>query len=311
MKKSKMKNIIAIILLLGLSASFLIANSQKVQAKTYAFTVSINPDQVFINQIVTFQGIISNTGESSLGSTIINIPVELTIISPISILNPSTWNYNLTDSLISLSAPDGGALLSQNESITFTFDATIPSTPMLTNWNIQATTSIQGGGVPLTLEGAQPTLTIISIPMSAPIIEVSEDVINQEQTCLLTQYSGPIGGIPPYTYQWLESHNEEIFTEKLDATQPAYTFSPTTQTSIGTWQFKLNVTDNSPIPQTVISNVVNVTLNPKLVPPSITANPNQVSQSQTSTLVSSALVVLGCFYYRLLIIQGQRLILLQ
>lgn len=284
-----MKNVTVIILLLGILTLFSINGYIKVQAKTYSFTASITPTQANINQIITFNAVIKNTGESSLGSTSVTLPLGLTSVSQISILNHPAWNYTLTNSTIDLSASDGGAILSLDENITFTFDATTPSNPMVVNWNIQSTTSIQGGGLALTLEGEQPTLTVTSLPIIEPVIVASQDIINQDQTCLLTQYSGPSGGNPPYTYQWFESYNEEGFTDILGANQPEYTFSPSTKTSIGKWEFKLNVTDSSPTPQTVSSNVVNITLNSKLIAPSIIATPTQVSQSQPSTLVSSTI----------------------
>jgi len=280
-KLHKIKATILLLLLLILTASTL----TKVRAKAYAFTATVTPDQVNVNQLATYLITITNTGESTLGSTTISIPAGLTVLSPITILNPATlWNYTLTNSSIIVSATVGGGVINPGENLTVTFDAIAPAIPSVFNWTISATTSIEEGGVALTLEGEQPTLAVIPLPFTPPIISASSNKINQDQSSLLSQTAGPSGGTPPYTYRWLESYEGEILMPILGANQSEYTFSPTPTTPIGTWQFKLNVTDNSIIPQTITSNTINITLNPTLIAPTISATPNQVPKAQSSIL---------------------------
>ena len=262
----------------------------EVHAKTYSFTATISPNQVNVNQLTTYQGIITNLGESGLGSAEIAIPPGFTVLFPITILNPTAlWNYTLTATSISLSATEGGGVISTGENIIFTFDAIAPATPGLTTWMTQATTSIQGGGVIIPIEGEHPTVTVTSISYNPPTIQASRTTINQDQTSLLSQLTLPSGGTPPYTYQWLQAFNGGTFTPIAGANGLEYTFFPTQSIPIGTWHFKLNATDSSSMPQTLSSNTVDITLNPALTAPTVTATPTQVTQSQTSTLNSSPL----------------------
>jgi len=287
MNQLEMHKILVTILLL-LLLSFTSNPFVEVHAKTYSFTATISPTQINVNQLASYQGIITNLGESGLGSTEIAIPPGFTVLFPIIILNPTTlWNYTLTATTISISATEGGGVIPTGGNITFTFNAIAPTTPSLTNWTTQATTSIQGGGVTIPIEGEHPTVTVTSPSYNPPTIQASPTTINQGQTSLLSQLTGTSGGTPPYNYQWLEAFNEEIFTPITGANASEYTFSPTTLTPTGTWNFQLDVTDNSTIPQTITSNTIAITLNSALTAPQITSTPNQVTQTQTSTLNSS------------------------
>jgi hypothetical protein len=237
------KTLVTILLLLTLF--FTSTLFVEVHAKTYSFTATISPTQINVNQLATYQGIITNIGESGLGSTEIAIPPGFTVLFPITILNPTTlWNYTLTATSISISATEGGGVIPTGENIAFTFNAIAPTTPGLTNWTTQATTSIQGGGVTIPIEGEHPTITVTPISYNPPTIQATQTTINQDQTSLLSQLTLPSGGTPPYTYQWLEAFNGGTFTPIAGANGLEYTFSPTQSTPTGTWHLQLDATEN-------------------------------------------------------------------
>jgi hypothetical protein len=257
----------------------------EVHAKTYYFTATISPGQVEVNQLDKYQMIITNTGESTLGTVNIAIPTGFTIQSPITFLNPQiSWDYTVSSTSISLSATGGGSVISQGGNLSITFDANSPSFSSMANWTVDATTGIDGGGVMLVLQGEQPIVTIAFPQFTQPTIMASSTTINKDQTSLLTQLSSVSGGNPPYNYQWLKSFNGGVFSTIAGATGSEYTFSPIVSTSTGTWSFKLNVTDSSNVPQTITSNPINILVNSALVPPEVTVSPNVVSQNQTSNL---------------------------
>ncbi len=260
----------------------------EVKAKTYSFTATISPIEVDVDEVATYMMVVNNTGESTLGSVDIGIPTGFTLLSSIAILNPPTsWNYALLATSISISADGGGSVLQPGENITFTFDAIAPTFPGITNWTTEATSGIEGGGVVLTLQGGQPTVTITSSQYVPPTVSASPSTINKDQTSFISQLSGASGGTPPYSYQWLEAFNGGTFSPIASANGSDYIFSPTTSTPTGMWSFQLNVTDSSVVPVTMSSNTVDVVVNPKLAAPEVTATPNTVIQTQISTLDSS------------------------
>ena len=295
MYHKKMRKTLAIIL--GISLLFLTAGTFEVHAKDNSFTASISPTQVNINQNATYSMIITSTGENTLGSANITIPAGFTILSNVTILNPATlWNYTLSATSIVISADSSGSILSAGENVTFTFDAMAPSSPLVANWTVLAASNFAGGGVKLDLQGEQPTVTVTSLPFVPPTISASASVINNDQVSFVSQVAGVSGGIPPYSYQWLEAFDGGAFSPVAGANGSDFTFSPTPSTPVGVWSFKLNVTDSSVLPQTVTSNTVNVQVNSALVAPQVTATPNTVFQSQPSTLSSSP-VSTGTFPY--------------
>jgi hypothetical protein len=268
-----------------------------VQAKTYAFAATISPIQVNVDELSTYLVIIYNTGESNLGSVNIGVPTGFVILSPATILNPPTsWNYVLSNTSISLSADGGGSVILPGENVTFTFDAIAPASPGVAVWTAEAFTGIEGGGVTLTLEGEQPAVTVVSASFIPPTLSASPTTINRGQVSLLTQLSGASGGTPPYTYQWLEAFDGGMFSPILGANGSEYVFSPTTSTPTGTWSFQLNVTDSSSVPVTVTSNTVYVIVNPALVAPEVTATPDTVTVNQSSIL-NSSLILTGTSPY--------------
>ena len=261
----------------------------EVKALSFFFTATISPTNVYVNQPITYSVTITVTGNKTLGSAGITIPTGFSPPSSITILAPpSTWSYTLSNGAINLTGNNGDAVIQQGGSLIFTFFTIAPTSSGITNWPVAATSNIGWSGTTLDLEGAQPTVTVNpQPPLVPPTITASLNTINQGQISLLSQSVAPSGGTSPYTYQWIESFNGGSFSSITGANGPGYSFSTTTSTAIGTWSFKLNVTDSSAIPVTVTSNSANVVVNSALTAPAITATPNTVYQSQASTLTSS------------------------
>lgn len=260
----------------------------EVHAKTFSFTATISPTEVNINQLTTYMVTITNTADGTLGSAQVTIPTGFTVLSPMTILDPpSFWDYTLSTTTINLTATDEDAVLQQGETVIFTFDAIAPASSGITTWTAEATSNTQGTGAKHILQGEQPTVAVRIPPIVPPSISAYPLTINQNQVSVLSQLTGTSGGITPYTYQWLEASNGGVFSPVAGATGPDYAFSPAESTQAGTWSFKLNVTDSSSVPLTVTSNTVNVIVNSALLAPEVTATPNPISQTQTSTLTFS------------------------
>ena len=258
-----------------------------VQAKTYSFTAVMSPAEVNVNQFSTFSITITDTGDSSLGSASVAIPAGFSISPQVTIDTPATWTCNLSETAISLTADGGASALLQGESVVFTFSAVAPASPGVAVWAVAATSSINGGGISLAIDGAQPAVTVTSLSMVTPVISSSAGTINQGQVSLISQISGASGGTVPYNYQWLEAFDGEAFSPIPGATGLSYTFSTATMTAIGTWGFQLRVTDSSSIPVVATSNSATVIVNSALTAPTLTADPNPVQESQPSILTSS------------------------
>lgn len=100
-------------------------------------------------------------------------------------------------------------------------------------------------------------------------------------------------GTFPYTYQWLEqAPGSSGFSVITGASTSSYIFATSSSSALGTWQFKVNVTDATGV--TVNSSVVSVTVsaasttpqpkNNPLYPPAITASLPSVSQGKSSSI---------------------------
>ena len=279
----KITEIIFLILIAAFATNIMMVN-----AKTYSFTAVISPSQIIANQVVTYSLVITNNGDSTLGSASIVIPTGFTVISPVIILTPSTsWNSTLSTELVSLTATVGGAVISQGENVTCTFEAIAPASSGVAIWTAEAFTSIDGGGVQLGLEGAQPMVEVAS-QFNPPIISASKSTVNQGQASVLSLTTNASGGVLPYQYQWLGAYNGGTFLPIIGANGIEYIFSTSILTSVGTWSFKLNITDSSSITTMVSSNIVYVIVNYELVVPEITATPNAIMQTQASALTSSS-----------------------
>ncbi len=114
----------------------------------------------------------------------------------------------------------------------------------------------------LSLQGTSSTQLTVSPIFASPksIVQGAYSAIVANQT-----YSGETeaatGGNPPYTYQWLVELPGSGSFQSSSSASPIYLpygFTTTGTTQIGNWTFKLQVTDNSPIPQVVDSDTATV-----------------------------------------------------
>ena len=266
-----------------------IGNFALANVKSYAFSATISPDKVNIDQTILYIVNITNTGNSTLGSTTISIPTGFTVSPDVSILTPSGWNFILDSDSINLTSSNGAATIDQGENLIFSFSSVTSSTIGITTWTANAWSGMGWSGTSLALEGAQPTVTVNSF-LTQPTASPTPNTVDQGQTSLISQVVSASGGTLPYTYQWLESFDASIYSPIAGANQPSYTFATTTSTAIGTWGFELRVTDSSSIPLTTTSDPVFVVVNSALAAPSVTAVPNTLLQSQTSDLSSSSII---------------------
>ncbi len=251
--------------------------------KTYIYSASITPSEVSTNQLFTYSINITDVGNSTLGSATIAIPAGFADFN-VSVSSPSSWISTLTTTSINVTGNNGNAVISQGENVTVTFSATA-SNIGIANWITEAWSNTGWGGTALSLSGTQPT-TIVDSLLTPPTISAVLDTIDQGQVSFISQLMPGSGGTQPYNYQWVESNDGINYSPIQAANGTSYSFSTTTSTATGTWYFKLNITDSSLPPLTSISNVVNVTLNPILIAPAVTATPNTINQMQTSILVS-------------------------
>jgi len=215
-----------------------------VHAKFEAFTAAISPVEANVSQLATYTFNITNTGDgATLGSATIAIPEGFTILSPITILNlPSSWISSLSATEISLTAIGGNAILQQGESIMLTFEASAPNSPGIATWATQATSSIQGGGTIIPLQGELPKVTVVANPtLFAPELTATPNPVSQNQASTLA--SSPVTtGTPPYTYQWFQKTPGGEYTQ-VGTSSPSYTFPGSTTT--GDWEFLIRVMDST------------------------------------------------------------------
>ncbi len=138
----------------------------------------------------------------------------------------------------------------------------------------------------------------LSIP--EPLIANGSSVgsINQGQGIILID-SGAAGGTPPYRYQWLASYNGGELSAPLgkqfcgDSAQSTTCYILTnSSTPIGDYTFKIEVTDSSPTPLTVIDDGIHLTVsngNQKTTTTSTsTTSTTSTTTSTTSTSTSTS-----------------------
>ena len=123
---------------------------------------------------------------------------------------------------------------------------------------------------------------MVNSNLVAPTVSASVGILDQDQTSTLTP-SAISTGTGPYTYQWLsEAPGVSSFSTVSGATLSGYSFVTTGSTTVGVWNFELQVKDASLA--TVTSNIVSVTVNSALSLPSVSASQSAINLGQSSTL---------------------------
>ncbi len=99
--------------------------------------------------------------------------------------------------------------------------------------------------------------SILSPPVTAPIVSASPTTIDQGQTAVLSS-SAVTTGTPPYTYQWFEQAPDGSYT-MVGLNSTSFSFVTLATTNPGSWGFILQVTDStgSAANSTAISITVN------------------------------------------------------
>ncbi|MGD0204416.1 MAG: PKD domain-containing protein [Candidatus Bathyarchaeia archaeon] len=139
-------------------------------------------------------------------------------------------------------------------------------------------TSPQSTGVTVTVNSA----------LVAPTASASAGTIDLGQTSALTS-TAVLTGTSPYTYQWLQkAPGAGSYSPISDATSSGYSFVTSGSTTIGSWSFELQVTDNASAPVVVTSTAVSVLVN---AAPTVSVSPTSwtmdVGQSKTFTATAS------------------------
>jgi outer membrane protein assembly factor BamB len=123
---------------------------------------------------------------------------------------------------------------------------------------------------------------------SALVASASLSTIDVGGTSILTS-PAVTAGIPPLKYQWFsEAPSASAYSLVSGATSSSYNFATLTTTVTGNYNFMLQVTDD--IGAAVNSTVATVQVNSALVAPTVTPTPSTVTQGQTSSLASSAVM---------------------
>ncbi len=143
---------------------------------------------------------------------------------------------------------------------TCTFATSTSTTAGVYYFELQATTSGSPAISGISLSTAAVYVnSVLSIAAPSP----SSQSIAQGSVATITD-SGATGGTSPYSYQWLEeAPGATSFTNAVDCASPTSTtcsFSTTTSTVTGTYQFELKTTDSATTPTSVTSSAVSVTV---------------------------------------------------
>jgi YVTN family beta-propeller protein len=114
--------------------------------------------------------------------------------------------------------------------------------------------------VPVTSGSNAVTVTVNSA-LAAPTISASLSSVDQGQSSSLTS-TAMSTGTSSYTYQWLaKAPGDNSYSPINSATSSTYSFETSGSTIIGTWNFKLQITDNASSSIVVTSTAVSVIVN--------------------------------------------------
>lgn len=114
----------------------------------------------------------------------------------------------------------------------------------------------------LTVKSNITTITVVPVPLTAPIINANTNTVAVGQSALLAQSKAAFGGIIPYRYQWCEADSNESFVPINGATEKQYTFVAEQKLVNKTKNIQLQVVDSQGTK--VTSNNVAVKVNPPL-----------------------------------------------
>ena len=182
-----------------------------------------------------------------VNSNTVNIAIAA---GPSVTVTPSSWTMNVGQSRVFTANPSGGSgsyssyqwyvdgsIQYGQTASTFTYTPSSTGSPLIT---VKVTDSI---GV-TSPQSSSPSVTVNSA-LSAPTLTPSSSSVTQGQKSTLNA-STVNTGTSPYSYQWLvKAPNATAYTTIDGATSKSYNFETSTQTTVGNWNFILQVTDNT------------------------------------------------------------------
>ena len=139
-----------------------------------------------------------------------------------------------------------------------------------------------------TATNSSTSLVTVNAPLAASVISVAPTTIDSGQSALLTTTTSFSGGTSPYTCQWLVKAPGGSYVDLGSSFTSGCTTSSTPSTStgglstLGTWSFELEVTDNTEA--SVTSNVVTVLVDATLAAPVISVVPSIIDSGQSALL---------------------------
>jgi hypothetical protein len=133
---------------------------------------------------------------------------------------------------------------------TYTFSTT--TSTAIGTWRFQLNVT-DSSAVPETVSSNSVNV-VVNSALAAPQVTATPNIVSQTQPSVLTS-SSITTGTAPYTYQWFQKAPGEGYTP-VGSQSSSYTFPGST--TVGTWTFLLQVTDNAG--QSVNSSAVDVTV---------------------------------------------------
>ena len=175
------------------------------------------------------------------------------ILSATVSVSPSSWTMDVGQSKTFTATPSGGTGTytsyhwyvggsAQSGQTASTFNYSPASAG---SYSITATVTDSSGTT--SPQSSAATVTVHSA-LVAPTASASKGTVDQTQTSNLTSTTVSTG-TSPYTYQWLQkAPGASSYSSISGATLSSYSFATTSSTTVGTWSFELQVTDNASTP---------------------------------------------------------------